>query len=80
METIELVKALFDSTTINNGVDSMTEYIITVCPFFLPLFFGINMVWSFAKNSFLNLGEKPKFFEKANLIRAAVLWMLVINQ
>jgi len=79
VDTMDLVKAIFDSRLINYSVDDLTDYMVIVSTALLPVFYCINWVWSFAKHTFLNIGEKPKFLEKADLYRGALLWMLVAS-
>jgi len=79
MDTTDLIKAFFDSDVVNNSVDSLTAYIVTICSATIPLFYCIAWVWSYAKKSVLNLGSKPEFFDKTELIRGVLLWMLVMS-
>ena len=77
VSTTDLVKSIFSSDIIVNSVDELTTYTVIVATALLPIFYSITWVWSYAKHSVLGIGEKPKFFEKSDLIRPAILWLLI---
>lgn len=80
VSSMDLVKAIFDSENLTRSVDDLTQYMVVVALAVLPLFYAISFGWSYARHTISNAGgEKPKFFDKMDLIRGAVLWFMVFT-
>ncbi len=76
--TMDLVKAIFGSENLTQSVDDLTHYMVVVALALLPFFYALAFGWSYAKHTLSNVGgDKPKFFDRMDLIRGAVLWFMV---
>lgn len=76
--SLGLLHQIFGGASLAEVVDDLTTYMVAIASVLVPLFYGLSAAWSYAKHTISNVGDKPKFFEKMDLIRGGLLWFMII--
>lgn len=74
---VDFMEGVFNNEAAKRATLDYVRFVQDVCLFIFPLFYSISFVWSYAKATFLNFAEKPKFFDRGELLRGLVIWGLI---
>lgn len=76
----EAVNYIFTSGTIDESARRVAAGVRNIALGLLPLFFVLTQAWNFASTTVKNMGGggRPGIFKMEEIIRAGVLWLLVL--
>lgn len=76
-DVANLIEGFFDNQVTRNAANQYVTFTRDLALFMAPLFYSISFVWSYAKETFKNSGNKPVFFEREKLLRGLIIWGLI---